>query len=230
MGRIYLFFFIWFLWQNSILLISLYHYYFSLLRYCFVCFKIFQTLWDLMVKNNITTLTSFFFLLLTLHLPIGVTCWCLSQRVGKLLMVQIKQVLFSGEGGGASQYDWRLEENTGRPEQGAVGEGAALMWDSGVKDQGAFGPHGALVFEAVAAVPSTGGAVASLLTVGVAVVIAAVLDVSRTESHDGEGWRDGRKKTGNYKIISTNGVLGDFLFAQSSEQRQRDVWMSNYYF
>lgn len=59
------------------------------------------------------------------------------------------------------------------------------MWDFGVKDQGAFSPQGALVCEAVAAVPSTGGAVASLLTVVVGVVVAAVLDVARTESHDG---------------------------------------------
>lgn len=41
-------------------LISLYHYYFSLLRYCFVCFKIFQTLWDLMIKNNILHSLPFF--------------------------------------------------------------------------------------------------------------------------------------------------------------------------
>lgn len=41
--------------------------------------------------------------------------------------------------------------------------------------------------EAVAAVPSTGGAVTSLLAVGVGVVVAAVLDVARTESHNGEG-------------------------------------------
>lgn len=102
-------------------------------------------------------------------------------------MVKIKQVPVSGEGGGASQYYWRLEEDTGSPEQGDVGEGAMLMWDSGVEDQGAFGPAGALVFEAVAAVPSTGGAVASLLTVGVGVVIAAVLGVTRTESRDREG-------------------------------------------
>lgn len=61
------------------------------------------------------------------------------------------------------------------------------MWDAGVKDQGAFGPQGALVCEAVAAVPSTGGIVAALLAVGVGVVIAAVLDVARTESRDGEG-------------------------------------------
>ena len=140
-------------------------------------------------------------------------------------MVKIKQVPVSGEGGGASQYYWRLEEDTGSPEQGDVGEGAVLMWDSGVEDQGAFGPTGALVFEAVAAVPSTGGAVASLLTVGVGVVIAAVLGVTRTESRDREGWRDVRKETGNDKIISINGLLTDFLFAQSSEQR-RKRWLT----
>lgn len=44
--------------------------------------------------------------------------------------------------------------------------------------------------EAVAAVPSTGGAVASLLAVGVGVVIATVLDVAWTESHDGEGCKE----------------------------------------
>lgn len=67
------------------------------------------------------------------------------------------------------------------------------MWDFGVKDQSAFSPQGALVGEAVAAIPSAGGAVASLLTVGVGVVIAAVLDVARTESHDGMRGRDLKK-------------------------------------
>lgn len=38
----------------------------------------------------------------------------------------------------------------------------------------------ALVCEAVTAVPSTGGAVTSMLTVGVGIVITAVLDVART--------------------------------------------------
>lgn len=62
-----------------------------------------------------------------------------------------------------------------------------MLWDVGVKDQSAFGPPGALLCEAVAAVPSTEGAVASLLAVGVGVVVTAVLDVARTESNDGEG-------------------------------------------
>lgn len=56
-----------------------------------------------------------------------------------------------------------------------------LRWGFDVKNHGAFGPRGALVCEAVAAVPSTGGAVASLLAVGVGVVITAVLDVTRTD-------------------------------------------------
>lgn len=64
-----------------------------------------------------------------------------------------------------------------------------MLWEVGVNDQGALGPQGALVCEAVTAVPSTGGAVASLLAVGVGVVIAAVLDVARTESNDGEGMK-----------------------------------------
>ena len=53
------------------------------------------------------------------------------------------------------------------------------MWDVSVKDQRAFGPLGSLVGEAVAAIPSTGGAVAALLTVGVGIVVTAILDVSR---------------------------------------------------
>lgn len=53
-----------------------------------------------------------------------------------------------------------------------------MLWYVGMKDQGAFGPQGALVSEAVAAVPSAGGAVTSLLTVGVGVMIAAVLNVA----------------------------------------------------
>lgn len=53
------------------------------------------------------------------------------------------------------------------------------MWDVGVQDYRAFSPFGALVCEAVAAVPSTGGAVTSVLAVGVGVVIATVLDVVR---------------------------------------------------
>lgn len=85
-----------------------------------------------------------------------------------------------------------MEENTERPQQGAVGKGATLQWAFSVEDQGAFSPHGALVCEAVAAVPSTGGAVTSLLAVGVGVVITAVLDVARTESHD--EWMKGGKQ------------------------------------
>lgn len=59
-----------------------------------------------------------------------------------------------------------------------------MLWDFGMKDQGAFGPHGGLVLEAVAAVPSTGGAVTSLLAMRVCVVVSAVLDVARTERHE----------------------------------------------
>lgn len=55
-----------------------------------------------------------------------------------------------------------------------------------MKDQGAFSPLRSLVGEAVAAIPSTGGAVTSLLTVGVGVVIATVLDVVWTENHEEE--------------------------------------------
>lgn len=49
-----------------------------------------------------------------------------------------------------------------------------------MKDQRAFGPLRRLVCEAVAAVPAAGGAVAALLAVGVAVVVAAILDMSWT--------------------------------------------------
>lgn len=42
------------------------------------------------------------------------------------------------------------------------------------------------MFEAVTAIPSTEGTVASLITVGVGIVIAAVLDVAWTESHGGK--------------------------------------------
>lgn len=55
-----------------------------------------------------------------------------------------------------------------------------------MKDQGALGPQRALMFEAVAAIPSTGGAVTALLAVGVGVVIAAVLDMARTVNNNGE--------------------------------------------
>lgn len=71
-----------------------------------------------------------------------------------------------------------------------------------MKDQGAFSPLRALACEAVAAVPSTGGTVASLAAVGVGVVIATVLDVVWTESHDGEGWKDIKKD----KIIRQNNL------------------------
>lgn len=59
------------------------------------------------------------------------------------------------------------------------------MRDFGVEDHGSFGPHGSLLREAIAAVPTAGGAVTSLLTVGVAVVVAAILDVARTDGGDG---------------------------------------------
>lgn len=137
------------------------------------------------LKQNVTTLTIFDYV--TPHLPVRVSRRRLSQQVGELLRVKVKQVPVSGEGGGASQFERRLQEDTERPEQGAVGEGAPVLWDVSVKDQGAFGPQGALVCEAVTAVPAAGGAVAALLAVGVGVVIAAVLDVARTESHGGEG-------------------------------------------
>lgn len=64
------------------------------------------------------------------------------------------------------------------------------MRDFGVEDHGSFGPHGSLVREAVAAVPTAGGAVTSLLAVGVGVVVAAVLDVARTDGRDGIRRRD----------------------------------------
>lgn len=64
------------------------------------------------------------------------------------------------------------------------------MRDFGVEDHGSFGPHRSLVREAVAAVPTTGGAVTSLLTVGVGVVVTAVLDVARTDGRDGIRRRD----------------------------------------
>lgn len=55
------------------------------------------------------------------------------------------------------------------------------MWDPGVEHHGSFGPRRSLLREAVAAIPAAGGAVASLLAVGVGVVVAAVLDVARTD-------------------------------------------------
>lgn len=64
------------------------------------------------------------------------------------------------------------------------------MRDFGVEDHGSFGPHGGLVREAVAAVPTAGGVVTSLLTVGVGVVVAAVLDVARTDGRGGIRRRD----------------------------------------
>lgn len=77
-----------------------------------------------------------------------------------------------------------MEEDAEGPEQRAVGKATALMWDFSVKDQRAFGPLSALVCEAVAAIPSTGGAVAALLAVRVGVVVAAILDVPWTVNHD----------------------------------------------
>lgn len=58
------------------------------------------------------------------------------------------------------------------------------MGDFGVKDQGAFSPLWCLFCKAVAAIPSTGGAVTALLTVIVGIVVAAVLDVSWAVNHD----------------------------------------------
>lgn len=54
-----------------------------------------------------------------------------------------------------------------------------MSWDSGVQHYRAFSPYRALMCEAVAAIPSTGGTVTSLFAVGVGVVIATVLDVAR---------------------------------------------------
>lgn len=64
------------------------------------------------------------------------------------------------------------------------------MRDFGVENHGSFGPHWSLVREAVAAVPTAGGVVTSLLTVGVGVVVAAVLDVAWTDGRDGIRRRD----------------------------------------
>lgn len=86
-----------------------------------------------------------------------------------------------GQGGGASQLEWRLQEDAERPEQRAVGKGAALVWDPGVEHHGSFGPRRRLLREAVAAVPAAGGAVATLLAVGVGVVVAAILDMAWTD-------------------------------------------------
>lgn len=58
------------------------------------------------------------------------------------------------------------------------------MGDFGVKDQGAFSPLWRLFCEAVAAIPTTGGAVTALLTMRVGIVVAAVLDVSWAVNHD----------------------------------------------
>lgn len=85
------------------------------------------------------------------------------------------------------------------------------MRDFGVKDQSAFSPQGALVGEAVAAIPSTGGAVASLLAVGVGVVVAAVLDVARTENCGGVRRGEQRKRE------SHQNLLNSFLFCSSND-------------
>lgn len=58
------------------------------------------------------------------------------------------------------------------------------MGDFGVKDQGAFSPLWRLFCKAVAAIPTTGGAVTALLTVIIGIVVAAVLDVSWAVNHD----------------------------------------------
>lgn len=55
------------------------------------------------------------------------------------------------------------------------------MWDPGVEHHGSFGPRRRLLREAVATVPAAGGAVATLLAVGVGVVVAAILDMAWTD-------------------------------------------------
>lgn len=73
------------------------------------------------------------------------------------------------------------------------------MWESSVQDQGAFSPHGALVFEAFAAVPSTGRAITSLITEGVGKMITAVVNVARAESHDESGEKQNKKRIGDLR-------------------------------
>lgn len=116
----------------------------------------------------------------TVHSPIRVDLCCLSQQVGKFLRVKIKQVPVGGKRDGSSQFEWRLEEDAECPEQWIVGEGAVLMWDASVKYHCAFSPQRVLIFETVAAIPSTEGIVASLIAVGVGIMITAVLDVAWT--------------------------------------------------
>lgn len=60
------------------------------------------------------------------YTPIRVSRRCLSQQVGELLRVKVKQLPVSGQGDRASQFEWRLEEDTERPEHSAIGEGSAF--------------------------------------------------------------------------------------------------------
>lgn len=137
------------------------------------------------------------------HLPICANLWHLSQHVGKLLWVKIKQVPVRSQGGTASHFEWYLKEDTESPEQGCIGEGATLMWDFGVNDQGAFSPLGFLVCEAIAAIPSTGSTVASLLAVGVGIMITAILDVAWAENHYGIRCTDVKEEWEHFRLHSS---------------------------
>lgn len=93
-----------------------------------------------------------------------------------------------------------MEEDAEGPVERAVGGAAALRSHFSVKHQRAFSPLRPLAGEAVAAIPSTGGAVAALLTVRVSIVVAAVLDVSRTVNND----ETGKKRASNFIFVNIN--------------------------
>lgn len=116
----------------------------------------------------------------------------MSEQLRQLLRAEVKQVPAGGEGHGAPQFERGLEEDAERPEQGADKYGDVLLWDFGVKEQRAFSPDGGLVFEAVAAVPSTGGVVAALVAAAAGVISPTVFGVAWTENRHDVG---GEEKT-----------------------------------
>lgn len=103
------------------------------------------------------------------------------EQIRELLRVKLKQVFGCVQGNGSPKLQGRLQEDAEGPQQGADGKGVVLLGDAGVEEQRAGGPRGALVLDAVAAVPATGGVVAALVAAVAGVVSAAVLSVARTE-------------------------------------------------
>lgn len=150
----------------------------------------------------------------SIQIPIWLSWWGLAQHAGQLRRVKIKEVPVCADGSRSSQFDWCLEEHAEGPEQRAVGKAIALMWDFSVKHQRAFRPLRSLVCEAVTAIPTTGGAVAALLTVRVGVVVAAILDVSGTVNHDDTRWHVstfysfGQKNKLSVLILIWNSTVG----------------------